>query len=154
MTAQDAPTEPTAETEQPAQGETETDSDNDNAAEDADGSGTGDPLGVYLRRMTSFSLLTREGEVEIAKRIEDGKRRVLEVLLGCSVAVDEILSLGEALRTANLRVTDLVGDLDADDPDFDEKWHVERVCKVFDQIRRVRTESAWKEAASQKVKAT
>ncbi len=107
---------------------------------DADGAsvGLGDPVGVYLRTMTSFSLLTREGEVEIAKRIEDGKRRVLQVVLDCSVAVDEILTLGEELRNEKLRVTDLVGDVDAEDPEFDEKWHAERVCKVFDKVRRLR----------------
>src|ERR1041384_2711245 len=46
--------------------------------EDADGySKTNDPVRMYLRKMGSVSLLTREGEVEIAKRIEDGERRVL-----------------------------------------------------------------------------
>src|SRR5450432_1745392 len=48
--------------------------------EDADGySKTNDPVRMYLRKMGSVSLLTREGEVEIAKRIEDGERRVLQV---------------------------------------------------------------------------
>src|ERR1041384_7219531 len=46
--------------------------------EDSDGySKTNDPVRMYLRKMGSVSLLTREGEVEIAKRIEDGERRVL-----------------------------------------------------------------------------
>src|SRR4051812_31073672 len=50
--------------------------------EDADGySKTTDPVRMYLRKMGSVSLLTREGEVEIAKRIEDGERRVLQVVL-------------------------------------------------------------------------
>ena len=53
------------------------------AEEDARGSSSDDPLGAYLRTMTSFSLLTREGEIAIAKRIEEGKRRVLEVVTGC-----------------------------------------------------------------------
>ena len=55
--------------------------------EDADGySKTNDPVRMYLRKMGSVSLLTREGEVEIAKRIEDGERRVLQVVLNSSVA--------------------------------------------------------------------
>src|SRR5215471_8241205 len=101
--------------------------------------------------MNSFSLLTREGEIEIAKRIEDGKRRVLEVVLESPVAIDEILSLGNALRKAELRVTDVVGDVDTDDPDFDEQWHADRVCKVFETVRRLRQERE-KRAASRKVR--
>ncbi len=62
--------------------------------------------------------------------------------------MDEILSLNQALRTAKLRVTDVVGDVDADDPDFDERWHAERVCKVFDKVRRLRGGSD-KKAATQ-----
>src|SRR3954468_18944703 len=54
--------------------------------EDADGySKTNDPVRMYLRKMGSVWLLTREGEVEIAKRIEDGERRVLQVVLNSSV---------------------------------------------------------------------
>src|SRR4029079_1274172 len=54
--------------------------------EEADGySKTNDPVRMYLRKMGSVSLLTREGEVEIAKRIEDGERRVLQVVLNSSV---------------------------------------------------------------------
>ena len=106
--------------------------------EDARGSDGIDPVGVYLRTMTAFSLLTREGEIEIAKRIEEGKRRVLQAALDCSVTTDAILALGEALRTAKLRVTDLIADVDADDPDFDEKWHGDRVGAVLDKVRALR----------------
>src|SRR5215831_822601 len=119
--------------------------------EDTRGSASDDPVGAYLRMMTSFSLLTREGEIEIAKRIEDGKRRVLEVVLESPVAIDEILSLGNALRKAELRVTDVVGDVDTDDPDFDEQWHADRVCKVFETVRRLRQERE-KRAASHTVR--
>jgi len=46
--------------------------------------------------MGSFPLLTREGEVEIAKRIESGKRDVLSVVLNCPIAVREVTNLGGA----------------------------------------------------------
>src|SRR4029079_5279401 len=73
--------------------------------EDADGySKTNDPVRMYLRKMGSVSLLTREGEVEIAKRIEDGERRVLQVVLNSSVAIEEILQLGDKLRKQKIRV--------------------------------------------------
>src|SRR5262249_4852328 len=77
--------------------------------EDTDGySKTNDPVRMYLRKMGSVSLLTREGEVEIAKRIEDGERRVLQVVLNSSVAIEEILQLGDKLRKQKIRVKEVV----------------------------------------------
>src|SRR3954469_20440445 len=109
--------------------------------EDADGySKTNDPVRMYLRKMGSVSLLTREGEVEIAKRIEDGERRVLQVVLNSSVAIDEILDLGDKLRKQKIRVKEVVKDADEEDAEFDEQWHIDRVCKVIDKSRRL-----WKE---------
>jgi RNA polymerase primary sigma factor len=109
--------------------------------EDADGySKTNDPVRMYLRKMGSVSLLTREGEVEIAKRIESGERRVLQVVLNSSVAIEEILNLGDKLRKQKIRVKEVVKDADEEDAEFDEQWHIERVCKVIDKIRRL-----WKE---------
>ena len=110
--------------------------------EDADSySTTSDPVRMYLRRMGSVTLLTREGEVEIAKRIEDGERRVLQVVLNSSVAIEEILNLGDKLRQQKVRVKEVVKDADEED-EFDEQWHIERVCKVIDKVRRL-----WKEQA-------
>jgi len=110
------------------------------AEPDAGESASRDPVGHYLGTMKSISLLTREGEIEIAKRIEDGNRRVLAAVFESGVAIDEILSLREDLREARLRVTDVVGDIDTDDPDFDEQWHAERVCKVLGKVQRLRRE--------------
>jgi len=111
---------------------------------DADGPGDSsvDPLRAYLRSITPLVLLTREGEIALAKRIEDGQRRVLRVALDSSVAIDEMLSLRDELRRATVRVKDVVANVDADDPDFDEAWHVARICKVFDSVRRLRGKRA------------
>jgi RNA polymerase primary sigma factor len=109
--------------------------------EDADGySSSSDPVRMYLRKMGSVSLLSREGEIEIAKRIEEGERRVLQVVLNSSVAIEEILSLGDKLRKQTIRVKEVVKDADEEDAEFDEQWHIERVCKVIDKVRRL-----WKE---------
>ena len=61
---------------------------------------TSDPVRMYLRKMGSVSLLTREGEVEIAKRIEEGERRMLQAVLNSRVAVDDIVELGDRLRAS------------------------------------------------------
>jgi len=104
-----------------------------------------DPVRMYLRKMGSVSLLTREGEVEIAKRIEDGERRVLQVVLNCSVAIEEIIALGEQLREQNIRVKEVIKDGDESggegQEEFDEQTHRERVCKVIDGVKRVHAES-------------
>jgi len=110
------------------------------AKQDEDDSPTVDPVRMYLRKMGSVSLLTREGEVEIAKRIEEGERRVLQVVLSSSVAIEEILSLGDQLRAQKIRVKEVVKDADEEDAQFDEQWHVERVCKLIDRVSR-----RWKE---------
>ncbi len=98
---------------------------------------TDDPVRMYLRKMGTVSLLTREGEVEIAKRMEAGERRVLQVVLNSTVAISEILDLGDKLRQRKIRVKEVVRDADEDDSEFDEDWHVERVCKVIEKVRRL-----------------
>ena len=106
--------------------------------EDGDGYSTSiDPVRMYLRKMGAVSLLTREGEIEIAKRMEEGERRVLQVVLNSSVAIEEILTLGDKLRGQTIRVKDVVKDADDEDAEFDEQWHVERVCKAIDRVRRL-----------------
>lgn len=100
-----------------------------------------DPVRMYLRKMGSVSLLTREGEVEIAKRIEDGERRVLQVVLNSPVAVEEILDLGDKLKKQKARVRDVVRDLDDEDAEFDEDWHTERVVKILDRVRKLQREN-------------
>ena len=54
---------------------------------------TNDPVRMYLREMGSVSLLTREGEVEIAKRIEEGERDMASVILNTPITVKEVISL-------------------------------------------------------------
>jgi RNA polymerase primary sigma factor len=109
---------------------------------DAPAAANADPVRVYLNGLKPFSLLSRDGEIEIAKRIEDGQRRVLRAVLESPIAVDELLSMRDELRAGALRVKDVVGDVDTDDPDFDERWHAERVSKVLDKVRRLRPQPA------------
>jgi RNA polymerase primary sigma factor len=108
--------------------------------EDADTSTTIDPVRMYLRKMGSVVLLKREGEVEICKRMEEGQRRVLRVVLTSSVAIEEILNLGDMLRKQTVRVKEVVKDADDEDADFDEQWHTERVCEVIEKVRRLSKE--------------
>ena len=65
---------------------------------------------------------------------------MLQVVLNSSVAIEEILNLGDKLRKQKIRVKEVVKDADEEDAEFDEQWHIERVCKVIDKVRRL-----WKE---------
>jgi RNA polymerase primary sigma factor len=117
---------------------------NKDEEEEKDESGykTNDPVRMYLRKMGSVSLLTREGEVEIAKRIEEGKRRVLQVVLSSRIAVQEIVQIGERLKKAKIRVKEVIQDFDDEDSDFDEEWHTERVIKLIEKVRRLDRENS------------
>jgi RNA polymerase primary sigma factor len=86
--------------------------------------------------MGSVSLLTREGEVEIAKRIEDGEDQVFEVILNSRVGIAEILEIGEALRRGKLRVKDVVRDLDKEE-EVDHEAAKIRALKLFDKVKRI-----------------
>jgi RNA polymerase primary sigma factor len=116
----------------------EKETEKEESEEDYEGySKTNDPVRMYLRKMGSVSLLTREGEVEIAKRIEEGERRVLQVVLNSSIAVEEILELGNKLKQAKIRVKEVIRDVDEEDAEFDEEWHTDRVVKLIDKVRRL-----------------
>src|SRR3954452_923543 len=97
-----------------------------------------DPVRMYLRKMGSVSLLTREGEVEIAKRIEDGEKEVLEAVLHSSIAIKEIIQIGERLKKGKMRVREVIRDApDEDDETFDEQGRTEQVVKLIEKIRRL-----------------
>ncbi len=103
-----------------------------------------DPVRMYLRKMGSVSLLTREGEVEIAKRIEDGENRVFEVILNSRVGVAEIIEIGESLKKSKLRVKDVVKDLDnvETEEEIDEEAIKQRVIRLIDKVKRLEQQNA------------
>src|SRR5438132_1802532 len=101
-----------------------------------------DPVRMYLRKMGSVSLLTREGEVEIAKRIEDGEKEVLDAVLHSSIAIKEIIQIGERLKKGKMRVREVISDApDEDDETFDEQGRTDQVVKLIDKIRRLDREN-------------
>ncbi|HTR50164.1 MAG TPA: RNA polymerase sigma factor RpoD [Kofleriaceae bacterium] len=102
---------------------------------------TSDPVRMYLRKMGSVSLLTREGEVEIAKRIEDGERKMLQAVLNSSVAVEELIAIGERLRHGKIKVKDVVKDIDEDEAEFNEQFYVDRVCKIIDKVKKLQRDT-------------
>ena len=72
---------------------------------------TTDPVRMYMREMGSVELLTREGEIEIAKRIEDGLRHMIQAISACPTTIAEILALSEKVEREELRVDEVVDGL-------------------------------------------
>jgi len=95
---------------------------------------TNDPVKLYLREMGAVSLLTREGEVQIAKRIERGQKKVAQVMLRSPITVQEVISLGEQLRRGKVKVKDVIRDLDDEDIYMVEDIHLRRVCELVDRV--------------------
>jgi len=84
---------------------------------------TTDPVRMYMREMGSVELLTREGEIEIAKRIEEGLRHMIQAISACPTTVQDILDLADKVEKEEMRIDEVVDGLidpNAKD-DFDAK---------------------------------
>ncbi|ACR31929.1 RNA polymerase sigma factor RpoD [Burkholderia glumae] len=81
---------------------------------------TTDPVRMYMREMGTVELLTREGEIEIAKRIEDGLRHMVMAISACPTTIADILAMAERVANDEIRVDELVdGLLDPNAEDTD-----------------------------------
>ncbi len=83
---------------------------------------TNDPVRMYLREMGTVPLLTREGEVEIAKRIERGQMRVMKAISRSPIVIREIVGLGEDLRRGVRNIKEVVT--------FDEEELTEEILQA------------------------
>jgi RNA polymerase primary sigma factor len=99
---------------------------------------TGDPVRMYLREMGTVSLLSREGEVEIAKKIEDGENKVIKEVLSSPLALRYILDLGEKLAQHEIRVREIIKEEGEEDSENfeDEEVHEKRLLDQIGKIRR------------------
>ena len=96
-----------------------------------------DPVRIYLREMGSVSLLTREGEVEIAKRIESGKREVLSVVLNCPMAVKEVINLGNVIKAGKVEIREVTNEIDEEETSFEEEQiQKKRILDLIGKIKR------------------
>jgi RNA polymerase primary sigma factor len=99
-----------------------------------------DPLLFYLKEMGSLPLLTREGEVEIAKRIENSRRDVLSVVLNCPIAVSEAINIGVGLHAGMVEIREVTNEIDEEASVEEEQIQKKRVLNLINKI--------WKKEAS------
>lgn len=120
------------------------DSDEENAeadeeaaeAEDVKGN---DPVRLYLRKMGSVSLLTREGEVEIARRIEDGEREIVRAILLSPLGTYEIINLGRRLDEGRIKVKSIFRGLEDEDTQYDEQEYIQKIHELIGRVTEYQT---------------
>ena len=95
-----------------------------------------DPVRMYLREMGSVSLLKREEEVEIAKRIEEGEQEVAGVILRAPIIVSELIILGKNLISHKISVREIIGGIDDEEIDIDEEHYTKKVLSLIGKIKR------------------
>jgi len=94
-----------------------------------------DPVRMYLREMGAVPLLDREGEVTIAKKIENGELEVLYALVEVPVAIEELVQVGEDLKNTRIKLKDVVKTIEEDDPTEDEMNQRQRVIFLLDEVK-------------------
>ena len=119
-----------------------------------------DPVKMYLREMGCISLLTREGEVAIAKRIESGQKKALTALLDCCVGIEHIIELGEELKEDRIKLKEVINDLEDEESDYMQQGEkkqallnfIEKIKELFANIRSMRREASKGQCTDKKKK--
>jgi RNA polymerase primary sigma factor len=98
---------------------------------------TGDPVKMYLREMGMVSLLSREGEVEIAKKIEAGDKVVMDSVFSVDCCVKYVVDLGVKLKREEIRIKSIIDNIEDEDGFVEEDLHKQRVVKLIDRVASV-----------------
>ncbi len=96
-----------------------------------------DPVRLYLRKMGGVSLLSRDGEIEIARRIEEGENRILNVVFNSELGISGIVDLADKLRKGRYRVSDLVKGGDDMENSINETTLEKKILDSIDFIQRM-----------------
>ncbi len=98
---------------------------------------TDDPVRMYLREMGSIELLTREGEVDVAKKIEDGQLELIEIFSNSDLIIQYLIDLNKRLKTYKIRARQVVSGLDDDDNVIeDEEVATRKLIDVLELLRK------------------
>ena len=113
-----------------------------------------DTVRAYLGQIGHLALLTREGEIKIAKRIELGEHAVIRAVAGCDVGVREIRLLGDRLRSGTVRVREVVRGADEDGDIHWEEAERTRLLGLIDGVVRLATRRDGAKARRTKARST
>ncbi len=124
--------DPDKETEEEEEEEKETEGD----------AKSNDPVRLYLRKMGSVSLLTREGEVEIARRIEAGEREIVRAITMSPIGTNEIIQLGKRLDEGRIKVKAIFRGLEDEDTQYDEQEYVQKIHELIGHVKKYQKKAA------------
>ncbi len=102
---------------------------------------TDDPVRLYLKEMGSVSLLSREGEIEIAKRIEEGKQDISSVVFGMPMTIKAVFALMDKLRADKIPVREVVSGVEEEFDEVVEQDDEELCHRILDAVRKVKAQS-------------
>ena len=132
-----------------AKGEKKEGANEDAAATKSDSVSIDDPVRLYLREMGTISLLTRKGEVEIAKRIEAGQDEVLAAVANCGLTIREFLCLTEQVKSGELKIFNII---QATEPEEGkEAMEKKEIKNLQKRVKALKTESAKLEKLRDKI---
>jgi len=100
-----------------------------------------DPVKMYLKEMGMVTLLSREGEIEIAKKIEHGERNILRAMLDCPLTIFTIFLYGDKMEQKSMRPKHVLRDVDEGDGVVDEVSKQEKFLKSLKIIRKLHEEN-------------
>jgi RNA polymerase primary sigma factor len=112
---------------------------------DAEFGRTTDPVRMYMREMGSVELLTREGEIEIAKRIEDGLKHMIHAISSCPTTIEEIMRLAEMVEKDEMRIDELVDGLvdeEGEEEELEEEMSEEEELEELDEEEQAAEDEA------------
>lgn len=112
-----------------------------------------DPVKMYLRRIGQISLLTREGEVAIAKEIEIGREIVFDCIVSCDSGIEQMLALPDRLRAGTAQAREVFDEYQPSDEDSDQPVAPD-VFKRFDRLKKAYHSHIQKTEECQALRAT
>lgn len=120
----------------------ETEEEEEEEAESEGDAKSNDPVRLYLRKMGSVSLLTREGEVEIARRIEAGEREIVRAITLSPIGTNEIILLGKRLDEGRIKVKAIFRGLEDEETQYDEQEYIQKIHELIGHVRKYQKKAA------------
>lgn len=108
---------------------------------DSDFGAVTDPVKMYLKEMGLVTLLSREGEIEIAKKIESGECEVLKAMLTTTIGIEMLLSYARRIKSGDLRAKNILRDIDEGDVEGVENENVSSFITVIDDVLKIYEEN-------------